>query len=376
SAEEPVHPQVRVRVIETRGRNRDHFILNLRFPVLHDDPRPDDRNPSDVPAAGRTSTETILDHRLITGDLNRLDRPATGSHEFQRTVRVIPVHRHRNITDRVVCLVHVEPRNHVSDAVLRVEPDNRRPLNRRETDVGRVSVFAHSSFTLAWAIPAPTPRIASARVSNRETSVALRTPRATRMAARAIRTRYRYRRTRGSASSFLIFSITFTRLSLLGLNRFNQEFDHGPNFGKLLLKLVGFLAQLVNIGSSTEPASRGVLRKAVHGRRGALLNTHLLAARVAQLHAVSQFHVIHFLQLARHVFGYVASLDGHVQPVRVDLSCGPLLVADNLGGRNPVVLRQSRRATAIRLQLLLRPRVTSRTRMLSLNTDRVDIPGQ
>src|SRR5690606_25721479 len=65
------------------------------------------------------------------------------------------------------------------------------------------------SLTLAWATPAPTPRIASARVSNRETSVALKTPRATRMAARAIRTRYRYRRTRGSASRFRILSITY-----------------------------------------------------------------------------------------------------------------------------------------------------------------------
>src|SRR5690606_12141240 len=171
-------------------------------------------------------------------------------------------------------------------------------------------------------------------------------------------------------------SPSLTRLSLLGLNRLNQEFDHRPNFVKLLLKLVSFPAQLVNIGSSTEPASRGVLQKAAHGQRGALLNTHLLAGPVAQLHAVRKIHIIHFLPLARHVFRYVASLDGHVQPVRVDLSGGPLLVADNLGGRNPVVLRQSRRTTAIRLQLLLRPRVTSGTRVLSLNTDRVDIPGQ
>src|SRR5690606_606449 len=154
------------------------------------------------------------------------------------------------------------------------------------------------------------------------------------------------------------------------------KFDHRPNFVKLLLKLVSFPAQLVNIGSSTEPASRGVLQKASHGQRGALLNTHLLAGPVAQLHAVREIHVIHFLPLARHVFGYMASLDGHVQPVRVDLSGGPLLVADNLGGRNPVVLRQSRRALPVRLQLRLRPRVTSGTRMLSLNTDRVDIPGR
>src|SRR5690606_37596513 len=95
-----------------------------------------DRNPSDVPAAGRTGAETILNHRLITGDLNRLNRPTTGSHNLQRPVRVIPVHRHRNITDRVMRLVHVEPRNHVPDTVLRVEPDNRGALNRWETEVG------------------------------------------------------------------------------------------------------------------------------------------------------------------------------------------------------------------------------------------------